>query len=172
MTKQQKNKVLLVCFSLALVICYQLAIKNTLQLKKQYNNLAHNAQLFKSAPQQLALLKQKEVYYDSLLTKFQIDGSSIQNNLLKVINSYATHNKLKVVRFLEPHLTTTNDLVIKTYDFTLEGDYNTINQLLYLLEQKSKFGEVTSLCFETKKNYRTGRFYLQARVLLKSFRGY
>ena len=128
-----------------------------------------NAQLFKSAPKQLALLKQKEIYYDSLLTRFQIDESSVQNNLLKVINSFATHNKLKVVSFLEPHLIKTNDLVVKTYDFTLEGDYNTINQLIYLLEQETKFGEVISLHFEKKKNYRTGRFYLQARVLLKSF---
>lgn len=169
MTKQQKNIALTVSFILALILCYQLAIKNTLQLKEQHTHLANEAVSLKSAPQQLALLKQKNVYYDSLLTRFQLGGSSIQNNLLKVINTYASNNALKVVDFLEPHVSTNDNLVIKTYDFTLEGTYNNINQLVYLLEQKTKFGEVISLHFEKKKNYRTGRFYLQARVLLKSF---
>ena len=169
MTKQQKNTVLIVSFVMALILCYQLAIKNTLQLKDQHKHLVNEAVSLKNAPQQLSLLKQKNIYYDSLLTKFQLNDSSIQNNLLKVINTYASTNALKVVNFLEPHISENDNLVIKTYDFTLEGTYNTINQLIYLLEQKTKFGEIISLHFEKKKNYRTGRFYLQARVLLKSF---
>jgi len=60
-------------------------------------------------------------------------------------------------------------LWIKTYEFVLEGDYNSINQLIYKLEQQTKFGEVISLHFEKKKNFRTGKHYLQARILLKSF---
>ena len=169
MTKQQKNIALIIAFVLAIILCYTLAIQNTFQLRKQYHALTHNAALFQSTPEQLARLKQKEVYYDSLLVQFKIDGSSIQNNLLTMINTYASSNALKVVSFLEPHRSITNDLVVKTYDFTLEGNYNTINQLIYILEQKTKFGEIIGLYFEKKKNYRTGRFYLQARVLLKSF---
>ena len=169
MTKQQKNIALIVSFVFALILCYNFAIKNTLQLKKQHKHLANEAVLLKNAPQQLALLKQKNVHYDSLLTKFQLGGSSIQNNLLKIINTYANKNALKVVDFLEPHVSKNDELVIKTYDFTLEGTYNNINQLVYLLEQQTKFGEIISLHFKKKKNYRTGRFYLQARVLLKSF---
>ena len=169
MTKQQKNIALIVSFVLALILCYNFAIKNTLQLKKQHSELKREAVSLKDSPQQLAILKQKNVYYDSLLTKFQLGGSSIQNNLLKIINTHANNNALKVVDFLEPHVSKNDELVIKTYDFTLEGTYNNINQLVYLLEQQTKFGEVISLHFEKKKNYRTGRFYLQARVLLKSF---
>ena len=110
------------------------------------------------------------MYYDSILGQYKLDKSSIQNNLLKVINEYATKNQLKVVDFIEPHITTTNDLVVKTYDFTLEGPYNTINKFIFLLEQQTKFGEIISLSFEKKKNYKTAASYLQARVLLESFR--
>ncbi|WP_412560633.1 hypothetical protein [Winogradskyella sp. MIT101101] len=169
MTKRQKNIVLILGFIVVLYICYQLAIQKTLEQKEQYNTLTKEVVLSKNAPKQLSLLKQKEVYYDSLLTKYQLDGSSIQNNLLKVINAYAEANNLKVVSFLEPHITTKNDLTIKTYDFTLQGQYNAINQLIYQLEQQTKFGEIISLHFEKKKNFRTGRHYLQARVLLKSY---
>jgi len=169
MTNKQKNIVLIVGFIAVLYICYLLAISKTLEQKGQYNSLSKEVLLSKNAPKQLSLLKQKEIYYDSLLTKYQLDGSSIQNNLLKVINSYADANNLKVVSFLEPHVISQNDLSIKTYDFTLEGLYDDINKLIYLLEQQTKFGEIINLHFEKKKNFRIGRDYLQARVLLKSF---
>jgi len=169
MTKQQKNIVLIIGFLVSLYICYQLAISKTLEQKEQHNELSKEVLLSKNGPKQLSLLKQKEVYYDSLLTKYQLDGSSVQNNLLKVINAYSEANNIKVISFLEPHLIIKNELIIKTYDFTLEGQYNDINKLIYQLEQHTKFGEIINLKFEKKNNFRTGRYYLRARVLLKSF---
>ncbi|WP_179317211.1 hypothetical protein [Winogradskyella undariae] len=169
MSKKQKNIALIIGFIVALFLCYQLAISNTLQQKNQYNTLKAQELLFKNAPKQLSLLKQKEVYYDSLLTKYQLDGSSIQNSLLKVINTFAKDNNLKVVSFLEPHSIAKNELTINTYEFVLEGNFNAINQLIHQLEQQTKFGEVINLRFEKKKNFRTGRYYLQATVLLQSF---
>lgn len=169
MSSKQKNIILIVGLLAVLYICYLLAVSKTLEQKEQYNTLTKEVLLSKNAPKQLSLLKQKEVYYDSLLTKYQLDGSSIQNNLLKVINSYADANNLKVVSFLEPHVISQNDLTIKTYDFTLEGLYDDINKLIYQLEQQTKFGEIVYLHFKKKKNFRTGRYYLRARVLLKSF---
>jgi len=169
MTKKHKNIALIVGFIAALIICYQLAIIKTLGQKEHYNTMTKEAVLLKNAPKQLSLLKKKEVYYDSLLTKYQLDGSSIQNNLLKVINRFADDNNLKVISFLEPHVIVNDDLVINTYQFVLEGNYNDIIKLIYQLEQQTKFGEIINLHFEKKKNFRSGRFYLQARVLLRSF---
>ncbi len=169
MNKKQKNIILIIGFIVALFICYKFAIRNTLDEMDEYNSLTKEIALSKSAPKQLSLLKQKEKYYDSILGKYKLNGSSIQNNLLKTINAFADQNNLKVVSFLEPHTIIKNDLTIKTYDFTLEGDYNDINKLVYILEQQTKFGEIINFHFEKKKNYRSRKYYLQARVLLKSF---
>jgi hypothetical protein len=169
MTKKQKNIALIIGFFFVLTICYQLAIVKTIEQKEQYNTLSEESLLFKNAPKQLSLLKQKEVYYDSQLTKYQLDGSSIQNNLLKVINGFSRENDLKVISFLEPHIIDENDLVIKTYEFIIEGNYNAINKLIYQLEQRMKFGEIINLHFERKKNFRSSKNYLQAKVLLRSF---
>ncbi len=169
MSNKNKNILLIVGFLLFVIICYNLAISKTIAQKKQYSNLKKQELLFKNAPKQLSLLRQKEMYYDSLLIKYQLDGSSIQNNLLRTINLFADVNNLKVVNFLEPHHISINELTINTYEFTLEGEYNSINNLIYQLEQITKFGEVINLHFEKKKNFRSGRHYLQARVLVKSF---
>jgi len=169
MTKKNKNILLIFGFIISLVICYQLAISKTFQQKQQYDTLKKQELLFESAPRKLSLLKQKEVYYDSLLTKYQLDGSSIQNNLLKSINTFADNNNLKIIGFIEPHVTIQNELTINTYEFVIEGGFNEINHLVYQLEQKTKFGEIVHLHFEKKKNYRSGKYYLQAKVLLRSF---
>lgn len=169
MTKKQKNIILVIGFLLSVYICYQLAISKTLDQKAQHDRLSKEVMLSKNAPKQLLLLNKKAVYYDSILSKHHLAGTSIQNNLLKFINSNAEAHNLKVVSFLEPHVINQNELVIKTYDFTVEGDYNNINQLIYQLEQRTKYGEIINLHFEKKKNFRTGKSYLQARVLLKSF---
>jgi len=169
MTNKNKNIVLVAGFVIVLLLCYLLAFSKTFSLKKEYNQLQQEELLFKNTPKQLSLLMQKQKYYDSLLNKYQVNGGSIQNNLLKTINSIAGSNNLKVVRFLEPHTVKNNDLIVKTYQFTIQGDYNNILKLIHHLEQKTKFGEIINFNFEKKKNYRTNRYYLQASILLKSF---
>jgi len=169
MTNKNKNIALVIGFVFLLTLSYLLTISKTIEQKKQYQTLKEQEMLFKSAPKQLSLLKQKEVYYDSLLTKYQLDGSSVQNNLLKTINTFASTNNLKVIRFLEPHILSKENLTIKTYRFTVEGQFNAINQLIYQLEKETKFGEVINFHFEKKKNYKTGKYFLEASILIKSY---
>jgi len=169
MTHKSKNILLIIGFGFILILSYKLSVSKTLSLKKEYHTLKKEALLFENTPKQLSLLKQKQKYYDSLLNKYQIKGSSIQNNLLKTINSYAENNKLKVISFQEPHIAMHNDLTIKTHQFTIQGNYNAILKLIHLLEQETKFGEIINLHFEKKKNFKTNKYYLQAHVLLKSF---
>ncbi len=166
---KQKNIILIVVFLLVICMCYFFAISKTLEQKKQYHTLKKEQFLFQNTPRELSILKQKEVYYDSLLTKYQLNDSSIQNNLLKTINSFANANNLKVISFLEPHSIIKNNLIIKTYEFVVEGNYNSINLLIYQLEQQNHFGEIINLHFERKKNFKTGKSYLQAKILLQSF---
>ena len=169
MTQKTKNIVLIVGFLLVVIIAYKFAIANTLQLKNEYKVLKQEAVVFDNMPQQLSSLKQREKYYDSLLTKYQLGESSMQNSMLKSINTFADANQLKVIDFIKPHKIIKNDLTINTYQFTLQGDYNAIIALIHQLEQQTKFGEIINLNFKKQKNYKTGRFYLQASVLLKSF---
>lgn len=169
MAKKTKNILLVIGFLLALVLCYQLAIAKTVAIKKEYVSLKHQETLFENTPKQVSMLKQKQQYYNSLLSKYQLNGSSVQNNLLKTINTFADSTNIKVISFLEPHVIHKEDLKISTYQFILEGDFNAILKLIHKLEQETKFGEIIHLAFEKKTNFKTGHVYLQAQVFLKSF---
>ena len=169
MTYRTKNMVLITGFILALILSYQLAISKTLSKRQDYKTLKKEELMFKNTPKQLSLLKQKLVYYDSILTKYQLHDGSIQNNLLKTINIFADSSQIKVSRFMEPHTVQTGDLKMNNYQFTLEGSYHAILQLVYQLEQQTKFGEIVNFHFEKKKNFKTGKSYLQAHIILKCF---
>tara|TARA_R100001377_G_C3162159_1_gene100073 strand:+ start:200 stop:712 length:513 start_codon:yes stop_codon:yes gene_type:complete len=169
MTSRNKNIALIIGLTALLFVCYKLAISKSVDLVHENKSLEIQEFLFKNTPKELSLLKQKQKYYDSLFNKYQLNGSSIQNNLLKTINATAEENNIKIMSFLEPHIELKNNLTIKTYQFVIEGDYNNIIQLVHQLEQKSKFGEIINLHFEKKKNFRTGKSFLEATVLLKSF---
>lgn len=169
MNSKNKNILLVVGFALSLLLCYNLAVSETIQLKKEFNRLKKEKELYSNLPIQLSHLNLKQKHYDSILASNQLKGSSIQNSLLRTVNSIAKKNDIIVTSFMEPHRITKNDLSVITYNFTLEGDYNAILKLVHILEMESKFGEIINLHFEKKKNFRSGRNYLQATVLLKSF---
>ncbi len=169
MQQKTKNIVLVTLFLLVVIVAYKYAISNTLQLKKEYGILQKEALVFDNLPTQLSALKQKERYFDSLLTTYQLGESSVQNSMLNTINTYADAHQLKVVDFIEPHKIEQQDLTINTYQFTIEGNYNSILSLVHQFEQHTKFGEIINLNFKKEKNYKTGKYYLQASILLRSF---
>lgn len=169
MNSKRKNRLLIAGFALLLLICYQFAIKNTLEEKNRYNQLKKEEILFQNIPKQLLTLNKKKEYYDSLLAKYQIGETSLQNSLLKNINKNAKELNLKVIDFNEPHITVKNDLQVSTYSITIEGTFNNITQLIYRLEQKTRFGELVNVHFIKHKNYRTRKNYLQATIMLQSY---
>ncbi|MCK8479018.1 hypothetical protein [Psychroserpens algicola] len=169
MKQRTKNIILVCCFAILILIAYKFAFSNTIKAKKEYDALKKEAIVFDNMPMQLSTLKQKEKYYDSLLVKFQLKGNSIQNSLLKTINSYADSTTIKVSNFIEPHQIQQNDLIINTYQFTLQGQYNEIITLIHQLEQHTKFGEIINLDFKKKKDFKTGKYCLFAHVLLRNF---
>lgn len=169
MTQRNKNIFITVGFLIMVILAFKYAISNTLELRSEYKSLKTDAVVFDNLPSQLSSLKQKESYLDSLLLGYQLNENSMQNNVLKAISSYSTDKSIKVLDFLEPHVTMHEGVVINIYQFTLEGDYLSIINLIHQFEQKTKFGEIIHLGFYKVKNHKTGRYYLQADVLLKSF---
>lgn len=164
-----KNIYLAVGFVITSIIAYKVSISKTFDLKNEYNLFLKEANFFKDMPTQLAVFKKKEKYYDTLLTEYQIGKGSIQYNLLKTLNLLSEEKKIKLTSFVEPHVIKQNDLTEKIYEFSLEGNYNSILETIYYIEQNTKFGEVINVHFKLKKQNKTKQKYLQARVLLKSF---
>ncbi len=164
---KRKNIVLTLLFFLVLSVSYQLAIRRTLNLRNEYLSLKAEEESFQNLPQQLALLSKKEMYLDSILRKLDLGNTSMENNLLRTINREAALNGLKVIDFNPPHVFQFNGTDHISYNFVFRGSYTNILKALYTIETKSGFGEIIHLNFTKRKNYRTGKHYLEVTVFLQ-----
>lgn len=169
MTSKQKNIIYVVAFIVVLIMCYKLAISNTLELKNTYQELKAEETIFESLPKEMNNLKQKKVYYDSILKKYSLHESSFQNNLLATLNEFAEKNNVKIVDFLAPHIFKYENYTDFSYQFKLQGNYNDMLRLIYEIETQYRFGEIAHLSFEKKKDFKRNKNFLEASVILKNY---
>lgn len=168
MSPKQKNIALIFGFILLLWIAHQLSFSKTLELKQQHTVLKEDAYLFENSSQKLRSLQRENQYYDSILKSKRIStDKSFQNNLLSTINTYVDSTNIKVVSFENPHVFQQEEAEILTYSFTLQGNFNQITQLIYLLEQQFKLGKVISVNYLKKRNFRRRSDYLECTILLQ-----
>lgn len=165
-----KNRILLGTFITLLFISYKLGIRKTIEQIDHYDHLSTKIEVLKDTPRQLALLTQKEKYYDSVLGIKEFGEGSVQNNLIRVLNQESAKNTLKVIDFNQPHIFESDNGILYTYSFNLNGGYTAILKTVYTLEQKGNFGEVVHLDFQKKKNYKINKSYLEAKVFMQQMR--
>ncbi len=169
MEQRTKNIILIAGLLCVLFIAYRYGFSKTFAIHSELSKLEQQKEEYQAAPRQLAALTKKEQQLDVILAKNNVEGSSLQHNLLKTLNTLSDSTRIKVIAFEEPHRYT--DEVTKegriTYDFTLQGDYKSLIGVVYALEQQYSFGNIAQVDFQKKKNFRTGNRYLQCRLLLQ-----
>lgn len=154
-------------FVFVLILSYTLAISKTVETRTEYVALKNEEEQFNNLSQQLYLLRKKEVHLDSILQSLNLGNTSLENNLLRVVNQEAEKNHLKVMDFDPPHVHEANGTVFKTFNFVLRGSFPDILRTIHTLEMQSSFGEVTYIDFVKQKNYRTSQNYLEATVFIQ-----
>lgn len=166
MKSATKNILLISALILGIVLSYNFAISPTLELRKEYSKLKIEDELYKNSPKQISILLSQQKEFDSLLNKMNLGSSSMENNLLRILNSEAENRNTKVLDFNDPHIFEDNGNVVHTFDFTLEGDFTELLKTIYVVEQKSSLGEIAHVHFKKQKNYRTNKNFLTSRIFV------
>lgn len=169
MAPRTKNILLIIGFCLAMTIAYNMAFSKTAALKNRINILETRTNSLESSVLITVNLEQRERFVDSILSLNNMQGNSVQNNLLEFLNNKSGSGNFTISDFNEPHTFSENGATTTSYQFTLEGNYNGIEQVLYSLEQEYNFGRIAHVHFEKKKDYRKGKDYLECFVIVESF---
>ncbi len=164
---ERKNASLVIGFIAVFIIGYIVAIKETIALKQTYDRLSQQELIFEKLPQRLMALEQKNKHFDSLLNHYQITEMSLQNNLLRMVENYAEKHPIKVEQLDQPHTFISGERTINSYALTVQGDFKSILGLAYQLEQKNKFGMISSFEVEKIKSNRTGKSALYGSFILQ-----
>jgi len=170
MKSKNKNIFLLIAVIVILFLCYKFSISNTIAIRKEYKNLIKQESIFNDIPKQLSLYANKEIYYDSILNTMNIGDTSLENNILRLLNVEAKKGNFKIIDFNNPHVYQTQDNTFNTYNFTLQGNYTSLLKAIYTIEKKNSFGEIIHLNFQKKKNYSTRKNFLNATVFIQNIK--
>jgi len=162
-----KNKLLVVGFLAMLFIAYKFAIQKTFESKKMLISMTSEKELLDNVSSRIASLQQQEKYLDSLLKSYNISSnSSFQQVLLQKVTDFSKQKKLQIIAFNKPHVFSSKDSKLSTYSFEVKGNFIPILQLVQFLEEQ-QLGELVSINFKKKKNYKTNSVFLTCKLLLQ-----
>ncbi|WP_298793774.1 hypothetical protein [uncultured Allomuricauda sp.] len=137
-------------------------------LESEYRIMKNEENLYKNIPQQLLLLSKKEIYLDSILQVLNLNNTSMENNLLRIINQEVSKNNLALIDYNPSHIAVVNETTFITYNFVLRGSFASILKTIHSIEKHSGFGEIIHVDFTSNKNYRTRKNFLEATVLIQN----
>lgn len=168
MKQTTKNIVLVTGFCLVLIVAYQYSVAKTFEVKRELDNIKKQVEQNSGSFKNINSLEEKEAQFDSFIAMNRIENTSLQNNLLKVLNEHAGEKSFKIINFKEPHVEATDKSIVTSFQFTLEGDYMAVQEVLYKLEKEYSFGSLTHISFERKKDYRLHKNFLHCTVLVQN----
>lgn len=167
MKLNRKNKLLIIFIFLALILCYNLAIKKTFDYYNQYNSEKEIIDNTKKNPFLLSNLLVREKQINQWLNKNDNSNSSFQSKLLKQLNQYSAKHNLKIIDFREPHSVNEKQTEIKSYIFSIEGSFNATLGLINNIENNPNLGHIKHLSTEKKMNYKTNQEVVVTFVIIQ-----
>ncbi len=170
LTYKKKNKLLLVGTLVAIYLIYVFAIRKTLDVFQEYKNLQSKIELVKNAPVMAAQLEKQLLQIDSKIGSDNSSGLKTEQALLEIVSNYCKSSNAVLREFPASTVFEQGNLSVETNKFVVEGDFATILQLVYLLEQKNKMGKVASVRYQYKKDMITRDMALTATVYLQKIK--
>ena len=153
------------------IITYQFAITKTIEAYNHSKELSHKNEEAATAPAKVIGLTHKLSQLDDMVQLRQLDtAANVHDLLLGYVSNYSKQNKLIVKDFPEAISVQQQEFEIQTHKFALQGNFNQLLQLVYLLEQKQRLGKISSLCFQAAKDMDTKQTILIATVYLQNIK--
>lgn len=169
MKQQNKNILLIIGFLILAFMAYKFSILKTLEVRKQLSEIKHQINDKTSLAANYQGLVTRDIYLDSVIGSEKLK-TSLQNELLEVLNNGSREFNFKIIAFNEPHKYIYDDQTETTLPFVLEGQYDGIETMLYSLENNYSFGTISHIKFERKKDFRLNKVFLECRVLMQNVR--
>lgn len=155
---------------LTALLVYSLGIKKTMNAYMAYSDAKKKMELAANAPEKAAQLENK---LSEMNAKMGDQGTKEQNTteaLLSLITNYCQNNHAVLREFPQTTMTEAEDMSIETNRFTIGGDFATLVNLAYILEQKNKLGKVASVNYQLKKDFKTKEMMLTASIFLQNIK--
>lgn len=168
LTYRKKNQVLLIAALLMVYLIYAFAIKKTIAAYKEYTTSESQMELAINAPAMAAQLEKQLLQINLRMGDQNRNGQNTEQALLELTTNYCQKHHAVLREFPETTVVKQGDLFIETNLFVVEGDFASLINLVYLLEQKNKLGKIASVRYSLKKDFKTKEMALTAAIYLQN----
>ncbi len=163
---KHKYYLLLAALALLLVIIYTFAIKKTITVIAEHNDLSKKIELAANAPQQIAAIESQLRQMEQLVVNE--NPLDFEQMLLEQVSGFCQKNGLTLIEFPKTTVSGYRDYQIYTNRIVLEGGFKKMVGFIYEAEQKSRIGKVVSVQFKRTKDMRSKRLYLYAYIYFQN----
>jgi hypothetical protein len=167
---KKKNKMLIAVLIIGGLLIYSFAIKKTIALVNEVQANSDKINSAKNAPARSQALKKEIEKIDTKIGAFNKVQENEQQSLLELITDYS-HTKGTVLREF-PEVTRENNgsFIVETNRFVVEGNFQSLLDLVYLLEQNKVPGKIASVDYVLKKDLKTKEMALTATIYLQNIK--
>lgn len=143
-------------------------IKKTIIAQNDYSNAQQQIALAANAPIMAAELEKQLIQMDTRVGSKDKNEQNREQELLGLITNYCQKNKAVLREFPETVIFNKENLLVETNQLVIAGNFSTLLNFVYLLEQKSNLGKVTSTHYQLKKDIKSKEMVLTATIYLQN----
>jgi Tfp pilus assembly protein PilO len=136
-------------------IIFRIAIKPTLELKKQCAEKQDIVNSISVAPLQIKKISEKLAGLNSQLSSLSTSGTAVREKILEEISTFCQSNNLIVYNYPPSHFFDNNTFIVETNSIVVKGDFKRLLQLVNYIETKGNFSRIVSLNFNAMLNRKT-----------------
>lgn len=170
LTYKKKNLLLLITAVIVAVMIYSFAIKRTIAAYKQVAENQAKMEQAANAPAMAEQLEKELIRMDAKIGNHNTREGNINEALLSLITDYCQSHHAVLREFPETSYTEDGDLAIENNHFMIGGNFSTLINLVYLLEQKYNLGKIASVNYQLKKDFKTKEMQLTATIFLQNIK--
>ena len=135
---------------LALLLCYELAVKGTLEEYTKFSGFSRlNAAALQDHIVSLNGLDRREGKLRVLFDEFTLDTLQPEKNLLAVASNFCKEHRLELKEYRTVSLSSRDSTPVLTRLVTVEGSFTGCLYLVYELERLKQTGKVSSVEFRS-----------------------
>jgi hypothetical protein len=169
LTYKKKNLLLLIVAVVGAFMIYSFAIKKTIAAWTQFSQNKDKMEQAANAPLMAAQLEKELIRMDAKIGNHDTIHN-VNEALLSLITDYCQSHHAVLREFPETTYTETGGLAIETNQFMIGGNFSTLINLVYLLEQKYSLGKIAAVNYQLKKDFKTKEMQLTATIFLQNIK--
>jgi hypothetical protein len=170
LTYKKKNKILLAGICFTALFIYSFTFKKTFILINNVKATEAKIEIAKDAPSKSQQLKRKLDLINNKISVYNNTSTNNQQSLLELVTEYCKNNGTILLEFPMVIEEVNAGFIIETNRFVVQGDFNSLLSLVYILEQKNIVGKIAAVNYQVKKDTKTKETILTSTIYLQNIK--